>query len=161
MTAQISPDGMYRYTLWRTTQVPGWGKGHLVWVMLNPSTADATEDDPTIRRVTTFTQRFGYKWAVVLNLYAYRATSPKDMLAADDPVGPDNDFWISRCLQQSQCVVCAWGANANRDRVLEFLNQVEYLPSIQLRCLGVNANGSPKHPLYVPGNTELQQWSLT
>lgn len=87
-TAGISECGTYRYWLCRE-----WSPGldSLVWLMLNPSTADATQDDPTIRRCMGFARRWGYGGITVVNLYAYRATNPRDLLTAADPVGPEND----------------------------------------------------------------------
>src|SRR6185369_17379869 len=93
MTAVISKCGKYRYSLRRE-----WigGAGTVCFIMLNPSTADASVDDPTIRRCIGFAQRWGYQILEVVNLYAYRATRPRDMFAAADPVGPENEYYLCK-----------------------------------------------------------------
>ena len=104
--ATISPCGLYRYEL-----VRAWGDPPFcAFVMLNPSTADGAEDDNTIRRCVGFAQRFGFGGFSVVNLFAFRATKPEAMLAAADPVGPDNDAHILGALAAAQRVFAAWGA---------------------------------------------------
>jgi hypothetical protein len=105
--ARISECGRYRYTLMRR-----WGAkpGGLTWIMLNPSTADAEQDDPTIRRCMTFTQKFGYDSMVVVNLFALRATDPRELLDAEDPLGPENGIWVRKACHQGALVVAAWGS---------------------------------------------------
>jgi len=159
ISALISDCGNYRYWLSRD---PDWAdvpdKDGVVFVMLNPSTADAAIDDPTIRRCKSFARLWGNDGLVVVNLYAYRATSPKDMLKEKDPVGPDNDYWIYRMLTDAKFIVCAWGKNANPERVEHF---VRYLPKgAELKCLGINKDGSPKHPLYIKSDQPLIEWSF-
>lgn len=142
-SAVLSADGQYRYELTRR-----WDNSTstLTFVMLNPSTADASIDDPTIRRCIGFAQSAGFGGLRVLNLYAFRATQPKDMFRAIDPVGPENDSYISGLFAGST-VIAAWGANARPDRV----RQVRRLLANQrILCLGVTKDGHPKHPLYVP-----------
>lgn len=145
--------GPYRYLLWRTWNV------HLpavTFVMLNPSTADATLDDPTIRRCTGFAQRWGYGVLLVVNLFAFRAVRPCDLLATSDPVGPENDTYLRYGAEQSSCLMVAWGClgrTHNRDcAVLELLLGQGF----RLFCLGRNRDGSPKHPLYVGREVERQ-----
>lgn len=112
--ATISPCGTYRYSLFRSTGAVG--DEHLLWVMLNPSTADATKDDPTIRKVVEFTRRAGYGGACVVNLFAFRATKPKDLRRAVRNhgllfgEGPDNRAAIESAAATSAAIVCAWGA---------------------------------------------------
>lgn len=152
--AELSPCGRYRYTLTRW-----WdrSKSRACWVMLNPSTADAYKDDPTIARCTDFSKRAGCGGLIVVNLFAYRATEPLDLKRAIDPVGNDNDSAIRQASQTSSITVVAWGANArilgyNRDElVLPMLNW----GSKKVLCLGVTKFGQPKHPLYVSGSTKL------
>ncbi len=88
--ATLSADRIYRYTLTREVDMFGNGEAAM-FLMLNPSTADETEDDPTIRRCIGFARRWGYSTLHVANLFAFRATSPADLKMASDPIGPDND----------------------------------------------------------------------
>lgn len=143
--AVISECQTYRYSLSRR-----WASGaSMRFVMLNPSTADATLDDPTIRRCIGFAKREGAAGLVVLNLYAYRATNPKALLTCTDPVGPDNNAWLAAHLQAAALpVVAAWGASARADRVRRVLDLVG---DVDWRCLGTTKAGYPRHPLYVPG----------
>jgi hypothetical protein len=150
--AFISDCGTYRYALMRR-----WAEGWpLRFVMLNPSTADASLDDPTIRRCTGFARREGYGALIVLNLYAYRATNPKVLVTCADPVGPHNDtiLWahLLAAAEGPTPVVAAWGANAKRERVAHVLG---LRPSVDWRCLGVTKDGQPRHPLYVRGDQPL------
>src|SRR5437870_4841901 len=110
VSAVISPCGKFRYRLTRQ-----WGEGAaLPFVMLNPSTADAEQDDPTIRKCVGFAKRMGYDGIEVVNLYAYRATKPADLKKAGYPRGPENDRHIEAALVESHAnsVICAWGVNA-------------------------------------------------
>lgn len=146
-TASLSDDGRYRYTLTRS-----WG-GELeqlqTFVMLNPSTADADLDDPTIRRCIRFAQRLGAPGILVVNLYAYRATQPADLWRAADPVGPHNDAVLRSAMSgRGRPVIAAWGANARRDRVERFLQLARNAGGRRdLVALGVTQAGAPKHPL--------------
>ncbi|MCB1060051.1 MAG: DUF1643 domain-containing protein [Calditrichaeota bacterium] len=148
-TATISRCGKYRYRLeriWNDALPP------IHWIMLNPSTADAAQDDNTIRRVIHFSQRWGYGSAVVLNLYAFRTPHPKILQDADDPVGPRNNKHLA-ALQTP--VVAAWGAHSfAASRAKEVMS---LLPR-EVVCLGQNKNGSPKHPLYVRGDAKPQRF---
>jgi hypothetical protein len=105
--ADLSPCGTYRYLLGRRI---GGGDRVGLWVMLNPSTADANEDDATIRRCIGFARREGCGLLEVVNLFAYRATDPAALRLADDPVGPANDHFISKAVERAALVVVAWGA---------------------------------------------------
>lgn len=129
----------------------------MVFVMLNPSTADAEVDDPTIRRCIGFARREGYDALHVLNLYAYRATKPADCFGASDPVGPENDGYLGReftaAVGAGFPVVVAWGANARSDRVAAVLRLAPH--ALTLRCLGMTKGGHPRHPLYVHGDQPL------
>jgi len=156
--AHISEDGVYRYWLGRA-----WGEdreralvtGHLslAFIMLNPSTADGTEDDPTIRKCVGFARRLGYVGISVFNLFAYRATDPDDLRAAMragvDVVGPENDerlrTMLAARLACGSGVVAAWGAQKGIDaRVREVLA----MPGSRALCtLGLTAKGVPRHPL--------------
>lgn len=139
----FSPCRTYRYTLWRE-----WvgGKGYVMFVGLNPSTADETKDDATIRRCIGFAKAWGYSALCMTNLFAFRATKPKDMKAAADPVGPDNDKHLGRLAQRAGVVVAAWGADGTyRGRNTEVLAMLDQT----LHCLSLTKDGHPGHPLYL------------
>lgn len=150
--AVISDCGRYRYVLTRH-----WlrGEGSVAFVMLNPSTADATIDDPTIRRCMGFAQRWGFGSLSVVNLYGLRATDPSALADADDPIGPDNDDWLHETGWTADEVVLAWGAHrfaVKREReAVELLSRGR---GERLKCLGLSANGHPRHPLYLRGDAE-------
>ena len=148
--AYISACKRYRYSLWRQ-----WAEGSSVmFVGLNPSTADATIDDPTIRRCIGFARAWGYGGLIMTNLFAWRDTSPRNMMAAYDPIGLDND----RVLQESQCkaalTVAAWGAHGAYLGRGSFVRQL--LP--RMHYLRLTKNGHPGHPLYLPGNLRPEVW---
>ena len=124
--------------------------------MLNPSTADADTDDPTIRRVRGFGRRWGCDGVGVWNLYGFRSPNPKALWKADDPVGPDNDTWFKR-LFQNEDIVCAWGNNAKKARVKEFVDMAK-ARDVGMWCLGVTKSGAPRHPLYVRADQPLIKW---
>ena len=152
-TAEISPDGRYRYLLGRR-----WSSGpRATFIMLNPSTADAAQDDPTIRRCIGFARGWGLGAMQVVNLYALRATDPAALWRAQDPVGPYNDAILAACAlaHQDAPLVAAWGANARHDRVAAVLR----LPGMdRLTTLGVTKAGHPRHPLYLPATAVLRPW---
>lgn len=151
-TASFSEDGRYRYDLTRR-----WRDGDLMlWIMLNPSTADASVDDPTIRRCINFAKREDAAGIAVVNLFALRATDPDDLLKADHPIGPDNIATINDWLRRDDVAlaVAAWGAwwtNMPFDRRIPRLS-IESLArktGRDLVCLGRTKFGAPRHPLYV------------
>lgn len=146
-SASISSCGRYRYALERSTGIAG---PNLAWLMCNPSTADAHVDDATIRKVVGFTRRNGYGVAMVANLFAWRATDPKDVLAnLADAEGPENFRAIRQAAEIADAVVCAWGAfpwvRPQARRVLDYLSELPSPP--RLLCLGVSKDGAPLHPL--------------
>lgn len=153
--AVISADGLYRYELHRS-----WGAGPVVeFIMLNPSTADAEVDDATIRRCIGFAKQWGYGALVVRNLYAYRATDPGELVNIEDPVGPENREYLGR--DGADRTIAAWGAHPAADgwwSGYPFGWQRHVIKRRRLYCLGINANGSPKHPLYVPADRALTRW---
>jgi hypothetical protein len=154
MSAIISDCGQYRYRL--TREVDPFEMRALLWIMLNPSTADASIDDPTIRRLKGFTKHWGCGSFSVVNAYALRSKSPKDLWRASDPVGPDNDTWIAGECKKYDTVVVAWGAHARPERISKLREILR--ASRQVMCLGVTASGAPKHPLYLPYETPLIEW---
>lgn len=168
--ANLSPCRRYRYSLdrkWFADRFYSPAKifAHpmpLIFVMLNPSTADAFSDDPTIRRCLGFAKREGFQWLRVINLYGGRATKPADLFQMGDPVGPDNitQWEMARQLHERGAeIVCAWGAEPKAREVaalfLDFMAQA----NVDLWCLGATKNGSPKHPLYLPNDTPLMKFA--
>ncbi len=159
-SAEISDCHQYRYQLARTWN-PHPGQLIMTWVMLNPSTADAFEDDPTIRRCMGFAKREGFDGIEVVNLFAYRATDPKVIqdLPLEIAVGPDNDDYIRDTLARSHMVVGAWGANPTRGRAKVVYEAVmENMLVTGFYCLGRTKDGSPRHPLYVKATAAFELW---
>jgi hypothetical protein len=151
--AVISECGRFRYRLWRK-----WGCGSpLLFVMLNPSTADATIDDATIRRCLRFAEAHNFGELEVVNLFAYRATDPLALRHAGYPVGPDNDDHIREAARDSAAVCVAWGAHATglvRPReVLDLLRAIVH--PTRLYCLRTTRSGYPQHPLMLPSSCRL------
>lgn len=151
-TAVFSDDRRHRYSLTRQ-----WAPGFtIVWIMLNPSTADARVLDPTIRRCVAFSKREGAGALAVVNAFSIRATRPVDMLRADDP-GDDraNDDAIRRAVRSSEFVVAAWGVHAvHRQRDLA-LRELLARETQTVFALKVTKDGMPGHPLYVKGDAPL------
>jgi hypothetical protein len=146
-SAALSDCRRYRYALWRT-----WDDTlpRVMFIGLNPSTADEKGDDPTLRRTMDFARRWGFGGVGNGNLFAYRATDPKVMMAAEDPVGRENDRWLKRLAADAGLVVAAWGNDGGfRGRSAEVRR---LLPD--LHCLKLNASGEPAHPLYQRADTQ-------
>jgi len=160
MSAIISDCGLYRYVLTREPEDLAPTKPAAVFVMLNPSTADAHFDDATIRRCRSFAKSWGCAGIVVVNLYALRATKPAALWEASDAVGGENNSWLQGIAREHRHVVCAWGKNAKRDRVEHVVN-IFLEQGATLHCLGTNKDGSPKHPLYLRSDSVLLPWSST
>jgi hypothetical protein len=155
--AVISACGAYRYSLTRR-----WSDAPLLpFVMLNPSTADAKEDDPTIRRCIGFARREGAGGLIVANLYALRSSSPEALWAARDPIGPQNGLALvglaAQALGQSASIICAWGALARQDQIDEAV-RVFHASGARLVCLGRTQRGAPRHPLYVRADQPLERF---
>lgn len=135
--------GAYRYTLWRewTPNLP-----RLLFVLLNPSTADGKRDDPTLRRCIGFAQGWEYGSLELVNLFAYRSVDPGTLRRVADPVGPLNDSYIQQAASRAGQIVVAWGTlGGSSDRAQE----VTRLLTRPLLCLGYTAEGMPRHPLYL------------
>lgn len=157
MSAVISPCGQYRYQLTRDGDLAA-AHGPAVFIMLNPSTADAEHDDPTIRRCRGFAHTWGCNGIRVVNLYALRSTDPAALWQNANPVGPDNDRWLVEAARDAGEVVCAWGAQARLDRVEQVVTLLMVFAGLRLKCLGVTKSGAPRHPLYVPASQPLLDW---
>ena len=157
--AIISKCGQYRYVLsreWSSKGVFAAKPKYMMFVGLNPSTADAELDDATLRRCIGFAKALGYNGLYMVNLFAFRTKSPKLMQSAEDPVGKLNDGWLLNMAVRAAAIVVCWGTNGGfRDRDRKVL---ELLKPYNLFCLDVNTNGSPAHPLYLPQTSELIQY---
>lgn len=145
-SATFSHCGTYRYDLWRKWDT---AKAACVFIGLNPSTATAVTNDPTIRRCIDFARRWGFGGMCMLNLFAYRTPHPKHLLKAPvDPIGPENNDSILTICESAPMVIAAWGRDGShleRDRqVLALLD-----PIVRVHCLKHNGDGSPAHPLYL------------
>lgn len=154
--ASFSDCMKYRFTLWRV-----WDVGPLVnFVMLNPSTADDVTNDPTVQRCERRAKSLDFGGLIVTNLFAYRATNPKDMITQIDPVGFGNDEAILETASQCQMIICAWGGGGThlyrgRD-VLEILGKQH---ADKLHYLRLSKNGIPCHPLYLPYEIKPQRFN--
>jgi hypothetical protein len=155
-SAVISECGKYRYRLERR-----WGDGPLLpFVMLNPSTADAENDDRTIRRCMAFARREGFSGIIVANLHAYRSKHPSVLAVTPDPTGPDNDDWLRNLARGAFAdgvgVVCAWGVwhGPGVDRSLIIIRSSGALTV----CLGRTKDNFPRHPLYVKSDQPLEPY---
>jgi hypothetical protein len=154
--ANISRCGLFRYLLIRQ-----WGPlserkpRYLAFLMLNPSTADAEKDDPTIRRCIGFAKSLGYDGIIVVNLFAYRATIPEALKEAVDPIGPDNDLFIAAVAQCGAEIICAWGTplaeepehKARVKHVFALIAKSQRSPEPLVYCLETSKGGHPRHPL--------------
>jgi hypothetical protein len=151
--ALFSDDGLYRYELTRE-----WGPGKLVcFIGLNPSTADAEQDDPTIRRCISFAKREGGGRLLMLNLFSWRSTNPKALIGLPNPIGEPPEEIAPR-WNNAALVIAAWGAihKSLRWRAGQVADML--CGDSRARCLGTTADGSPRHPLYVRGTAPLQAW---
>ena len=140
--AEFSACRKYRYVLWRT-----WDETLplMMIIGLNPSIADAVNNDPTITRCINFAKTWGYGRLCMTNLFAYRATDPNVMKAQIEPIGVDNDFWLKKLARDADKVIAAWG------NIGSYLNRSASVSNMfdNLYCIGVNKSGEPEHPLYI------------
>lgn len=155
-SAAFDEAGIYRYAL---TRIWDTRKPILTWVMLNPSTASAFNDDATIRRCVWFARDLGCGGIIVVNLFAHRARSPADLSRAADPVGPVNDRFIRDHCRAGQLVVAGWGAHKQAASRAPDVRDELARSGIWLLCFGVTQDGHPKHPLYLPRTAELRPLS--
>lgn len=151
-SADISRDRVYRYTLWRR-----WSDGdrYVQFVCLNPSTADEETDDPTVRKCVKFAKTWGYDALCITNLFAYRATNPRVMMAAADPIGFGNDRWLLKVAADASLIVAAWGLDGvhlHRSAAVRRL-----LRNFDLHYLRITRS-EPWHPLFLPDKTLPSRW---
>ena len=143
--AEFSEDRIYRYSLWRFWEKEG---RYAVFIGLNPSTADETKNDPTVRRCIRYAYDWGHNGLIMLNLFAYRSKSPKYLYSLADPIGPDNDFHLRSASSKAGITIIAWGMHGNlmnRDKaVIPLLKDPHFL--------ALTKHGHPRHPLYLKKN---------
>lgn len=152
--ALYSECGAYRYLLSRR-----WGDGGaLLYVMLNPSTATEERNDPTIERCERRARRLGYGGFAVANLFAYRATDPRDLKRAAHPVGPENDAQLLLAASPARRVLCGWGVHGAHLGRAEAVEDLLRNAGIALWHLGQTMAGHPRHPLYVGYARAMQPW---
>lgn len=150
--ALFSERRRYRYFLSREFG----GDSTCLFIMLNPSTADAEWDDPTIRRCIGFASREGFGRLEIVNLFGFRSSSPSVLMATEDPVGDGNDRQILAALERADLVVVAWGNNADFDSGrIEFVREAIERSGKPVKCFGLTSKGQPKHPLYLRLDAEL------
>lgn len=152
--AVFDKSGAYRYRLWRHWD-PALPK--LCIIMLNPSTANAEQNDPTINRCINLAKEWGYGGVEVVNLFAYRATNPRDLWQAADPVGPSNDRYIKYAAAHSEACVVAWG-NLPPTRLARAKSVLQILRARKLFCPGVTKLSHPRHPLYISSQVKLEEF---
>jgi hypothetical protein len=153
--AAFSSCRRWRYLLWRRWDA---ARPAANFLMLNPSTADERQLDPSCTRARVYAERWGFGALIVTNLFGWRATDPEAMKAVRDPVGRGNDAAILRAALEAKLVVCAWGNHGlhreRSERVLSLLRGKK----IPLNYLRLNSSGEPAHPLYLPGKLEPVSW---
>ena len=155
--ALLSDDSLYRYRLWRLWQPD---KPIMVWVMLNPSTADASRDDQTLKKCMGFARANHYDGGVILvNLFAWRAGKPCDLELARDPVGPGNDehvLWA--CGLPGTALIAGWGATRFGHQRALFVRELIKRTGRSLHCIGTTKDGYPRHPLHPPYSSHVTEY---
>jgi hypothetical protein len=152
---KFSPDRAYRYTLWREWELPIAVNKFCMFIGLNPSTADESKNDQTIRRCMGFAKSWGYDALCMTNLFAFRATKPSSLKKSKEPIGIENTpEKLLEHAAKASLVIAIWGRNGkfkNRD---EHVKKVLLSYGIKLHHLGLNKDGTPKHPLRLAANTK-------
>jgi hypothetical protein len=151
--AQFSNCGRYRYALWRVWDAKSVAD-MVMFIGLNPSTADATRNDATLRRCIAFAKRLGFGGLFMLNAYAWRSTSPKALGCVEDPIGPENDRWLWHYSSLVSHRIAAWGSHCSRDRQAALCELLD----VPMFCFGTTGNGSPKHPLYLKSSMATERF---
>lgn len=165
----FSEDRAYRYTLWRdwccdqltgcSDDLPHAGQ-YANFICLNPSTADETKDDPTIRRCIAFAKAWGYGAFCMTNLFSYRTKDPKVMKRIVEPVGAHNDRYIVASAQGAGIVVAAWGCDGGHRLQNAAVRRHLAGAGVRLHYLRITKAGHPEHPLYLPADLKPQPWIL-
>ncbi|RKS78167.1 hypothetical protein BDK61_3820 [Haloarcula quadrata] len=151
--AEFDKSREYRHRLWHVWDVR---KPTVAFIMLNPSTANENENDPTLRRCIGFAKDWGYGSIEVVNLFDLCATNPDDLRDHPNPVSDQNDEYLQKVSETAELVVAAWGANGTLyNRGLEVAKKLD----VDLYALDTTKDGHPSHPLYQPTDTELESWN--
>lgn len=162
--AVLSDDGLYRYRLeraWGDTERTPFERGTVTWVMLNPSIASHSIDDPTLNRCLSFSRRAGMGRLLVVNLYALRSTDPATLTTHPDPVGPENLAHVSNALSEAQLIVAAWGAHPMALRSTTRLKLRNLAPPrAPVVCLGKAGQAQPRHPGRIAASTLFLPFEL-
>ena len=154
--ATFGPRRRYRYRLWRTWDV---ATPRVLFVLLNPSTADERVNDPTIRRCIGFARRWGFGGVEIVNIFAYRTTDPAALRTVADPIGPRNDYHIKAARRRASRCIAAWGNHGSYlDRSSHVLRALDRLGDVE--CLCETKAGQPRHPLYVSGGKQPRLFSI-
>ena len=154
-SCKFSKSKLYRYSLRRT-----WALGRrkqVLFIGLNHSSADSESDDPTIRRCVQFASNWGFNSLEVVNLFAFRATYPKDLFREMDPIGLHNDSWIGKAHQRSSLTIACWGSSGifkNRAEIV--MNSID-----NLFCIKKNKDETPSHPLYLNSKITPRAYTIT
>lgn len=156
---QFSLDRVYRYTLWRCWGDVDAGAPYMAVIGLNPSTADEQNDDPTIRRCISFAKREGMGALCMLNLFAFRATDPKVMKAAETPIGELNNAFIYARCKTAKIVLAAWGTHGIFQNRASSVMEILAREDTKISCLGRTAEGYPRHPLYVRADKPFEPFT--
>jgi len=154
--AIFSKDRKHRYELWR--YLPGGTRGTVLFILLNPSTADEKKNDPTVRRCIWYAVHWGFSKIFIGNLFGFRATYPKKMKNADDPFGPDNFIHIENMALKSELVVAGWGTHGAFVDGGKILKSALVMKGIKLHYLKLTEGGFPSHPLYLPKKLKPRRW---
>ena len=155
--AEFSACLRWRYLLWRERRSFLPSRGAVSFVLLNPSTADAREDDPTVRRCLAFALAWGFSRVDVVNLFGFRSTDPLALESVADPIGRGNDATIAESAARASLVVAGWGSfGMSSARAADVIKGP--LKGVRLHALRSNADGSPGHPLYVPASAVPFPW---
>lgn len=157
--AKFSPCRRYRYVLWRTWDP---SKAVLVFLMLNPSTANEEDDDATTKKIMRIVANQGYGGIRIVNLFAVRHRNPEILLEMADPIGPDNDRTLREEIARGRTIVCAWGnGGTGKLRALVKLRAIKVmrlLMGAETRALSVTQDGEPGHPLFLSDESVPVVW---
>jgi len=154
---EFSPDQKYRYYLQRNFKKNA--KNLLVFIMLNPSTANEQYNDPTVERCQNHALNKNYDGMIILNIFAYRTTNPKQLLQTKNPIGEKNNQTIINTIKKHQNIICAWG---NHGKILNRSNEIKKILKKhrkKTQAFEITKQNEPKHPLYIPYNKKLKQYT--
>lgn len=153
--ADFSPCRRYRYRPWRTWDT---SRPACMFLMLNPSTADEVDNDPTVERCERRARQMGYGGLVVGNIFAFRSTDPAGLYGEQDPIGPGNDVAILCAAEEAGIVICGWGGHGALHGRGEAVRRMLHKACIKTHYLELNGDGTPRHPLYVAYARKPTPW---